>query len=426
LKRTTLLLPIVAAMIAACGSASASPSASTAPTGAGRTTEPTATAVPTPTPTPRSVPEVAWTFKTAGAIWGSAAIRDGVVYIGSNDKNLYAVDAKTGAQKWKFTTAGEVRSTAAFSEGNVIFSSDDGNLYSVAASTGKETWHIDIHNKLTRLPLNDPAINSTFDFDFLTSSPVVSGGLVYVGSSNGDVQAIDVKTGSIEWLFKTGDRVRATPAVAGGIVYIGSWDGYMYALKADTGELVWKYFAGDDVLTPKYLVQPIQSNAYVAGGFVYGASRKTISFKLDAKTGKEIWQLSNGSGNWFESSPVIRNGVFYIGSSAQGNLNAIDAELGYPLTSFVIGTAAWSRPTLDGDTVFIGAENFGAAAQAQAGVYAVKLGDDGAPGEARWHFTTTGPTLEPAGVGGVNSSPLFADHVLYFGGMDGQLYALNV
>src|SRR5258706_16353216 len=45
-----------------------------------------------------------WTFKTDGPIIGSPAVANGVVFIGSIDGNVYAVDQETGKQKWKFKT----------------------------------------------------------------------------------------------------------------------------------------------------------------------------------------------------------------------------------------------------------------------------------------------------------------------------------
>src|ERR1043166_9883634 len=57
-----------------------------------------------PTAGPQHLTGTKWTFKTDGPIIGSPAIADGVVYIGSIDGNLYAVDQETGQQKWKFKT----------------------------------------------------------------------------------------------------------------------------------------------------------------------------------------------------------------------------------------------------------------------------------------------------------------------------------
>lgn len=43
------------------------------------------------------------------------------------------------------------------------------------------------------------------------------------------------------WFFPTGDTVHSSPTVVGGVVYIGSWDGNFYALDAETGLLKWKF-----------------------------------------------------------------------------------------------------------------------------------------------------------------------------------------
>src|ERR1700704_2130316 len=64
----------------------------------------------------RGVPDlhgVKWTFKTGGRVYSSPAVADGVVFVGSADGNLYAVDAAAGTQKWKFTTRGRVVSSPA-------------------------------------------------------------------------------------------------------------------------------------------------------------------------------------------------------------------------------------------------------------------------------------------------------------------------
>ena len=42
-----------------------------------------------------------WKFKTGDAIEGAPAVVGGVVYVGSFDKHLYAIDLATGKEKWK-------------------------------------------------------------------------------------------------------------------------------------------------------------------------------------------------------------------------------------------------------------------------------------------------------------------------------------
>ena len=72
-------------------------------------------------------------------------------------------------------------------------------------------------------------------------------GIVYVGSNDRNVYALEAATGKLVWKYATGDPVVSSPAVADGIVYIGSEDGKVYALGAATGKLVWKYATGGQV-----------------------------------------------------------------------------------------------------------------------------------------------------------------------------------
>jgi outer membrane protein assembly factor BamB len=267
-------------------------------------------------------------------------------------------------------------------------------------------------------------MGSSYDFDFLTSSPVVVDGVVYVGSADGRVYALDAASGSRRWTFQTGDRIRATPALAEGVVYIGSWDGYLYALDAATGALVWRTLLGVDG-SPRYLTLPLQSTAYVGGGVVYCASRKAATFALDAATGSVLWETSNGNGNWLESSPVARGQYVYIGSSLASNLNIYDLSTGEQRAHFNVAVAAWSTPLVTDGVVYIGSEGSPGGADLGGGMWAIDIGASGGQAEPLWFYPVSG-SVEPAAYNGVNSSPQLVDGVLYFGGLDGRLYALAV
>ena len=49
---------------------------------------------------------VKWKFKTQAAVLSSPAVADGLIYFGSSDHSVYAVNAKTGEQVWKTRTGG--------------------------------------------------------------------------------------------------------------------------------------------------------------------------------------------------------------------------------------------------------------------------------------------------------------------------------
>ena len=74
-----------------------------------------------------------WNFTTGDAIWSSPAVADGVVYVGSNDDNVYALDAATSAKLWNYTTGGHVESCPVIDNGTVYVGSDDGNIYAIGS-----------------------------------------------------------------------------------------------------------------------------------------------------------------------------------------------------------------------------------------------------------------------------------------------------
>jgi outer membrane protein assembly factor BamB len=61
------------------------------------------------------------------------------------------------------------------------------------------------------------------------SSPAVANGVVYVGSFDHKVYALDASTGAVDWSTTTGNAVFSSPAVANGVVYVGSFDQKVYA-----------------------------------------------------------------------------------------------------------------------------------------------------------------------------------------------------
>ncbi|HEV7217554.1 MAG TPA: PQQ-binding-like beta-propeller repeat protein, partial [Terriglobales bacterium] len=167
-----------------------------------------------------------WKFHTGGSIFSSLAIANGVVYVGSADHNLYAINLD-GTLKWKFKTKSRVTSSPAVIAGIVYFGSWDGNFYAVDVVTGQLRWQFQTAGErrftATHLHGSQPVTESMPDpFDCYLSSPAVWNESVYFGSGDGNVYSLDAGTGKLKWKFKTGDVVHASPAISDGVLYIGS------------------------------------------------------------------------------------------------------------------------------------------------------------------------------------------------------------
>ena len=152
-----------------------------------------------------------WSFTTGSVVLSSPTVVDGVVYVGSEDNNTYALNATTGAKVWNYTTGGGVDSSTAVVNGVVYVGSDDNNTYALSANNGTKLW-----NYTTGGPVQ--------------SSPAVANGVVYVGSLDNNTYALNATTGAKLWSFTTGGAVWSSPAVVNGVVYVGSADGNVYAI----------------------------------------------------------------------------------------------------------------------------------------------------------------------------------------------------
>lgn len=277
-----------------------------------------------------------WKFETKGWVVSSPAVTAGTVYFESYDSNFYAVDATTGQLKWKFATGGERHYTATHMHylqpaaeampdpwdfylsspsvwnGTVYFGSGDKNVYALDAKSGTLQW---------KFPTGD----------VVHSSPAIADGVLYIGGWDTYLYALDASSGKEKWRFKTGDDPDAhnhvgnqsSPAVVDGVVYFGSRDAYAYAVEAATGKQIWKFSTEGSW---------VNNSPVVHEGTVYfGTSVPGIMHAVDAKTGKVIFDASAGSPVF--ASMALANGTLYLGNFG-GKLTAIDLQTQKPAWVF--------------------------------------------------------------------------------------------
>ena len=390
---------------------------------------------------------VQWRFKTGGPIIASPAIADGVVFIGSSDGVLYAIDQNTGQQKWKAAFTDPISSSPAVANGLVYFLTYDGGFYALDARTGAVKWRFatggerrfeakGIHG-LT--PSNQ---NIADPMDLFLSSPAVVNHRVYFGSSDGHMYALDADTGVLQWSFETGDVVHASPAVLNGVVYIGSWDSYLYALDAETGREKWRFKGGEDPVIHNQV--GFQSSPAVSDGTVFVGCRDGHVYAIDANSGKKKWDYST-SQSWVNGTPAVRDGVVYVGTSDTHRFHALDAKTGRLIFVADAHALVFGSAAVAGDLAYFGALNGRLyAIDAKTGKLAWQFEKDGSKSDPMKVLTADGsidrsvmtPTFfnfldmtiylyKMFSVGAILSSPVVDHGALYFGSADGNLYAIH-
>ncbi|MFD7663701.1 PQQ-binding-like beta-propeller repeat protein [Streptomyces sp. NPDC059788] len=280
-----------------------------------------------------------WAFPADRPVSSNPAVARGVVYFGSDDQHVYAVDARTGKPVWPqpFPTGGSSRSSPAVARGVVYAGSDDGKLYALDVTDGRRRWE-----RPTGAPLG-------------WSSPVLVGDSVYVGigdEKNGrSLQRIDAASGGLRWRrpLDTSAPIWG-PAVARGVVYAGCDDGHLYMVDAADG-------------------------------------RPLRPFRAEGA----VWR------------PTVADGTVYVGSD-DGNLYAVNPGQPRARWAHSIGAPVGSTPLVVGSTVYVGSDD--------GNVYALAVTD----GQERWRADTDGQ---------VRTQPAAAEGTVYISGVDGYLYALR-
>jgi outer membrane protein assembly factor BamB len=220
---------------------------------------------------------------------------------GSDTFNLLAVEKATGKLLWKSPNllpqgiGGDLWSELCLVETSIYFQLD-GKLYGYSQD-GKPLWPA--HTMFT-FPSSPSATMNT-------PAPAFADGLIFVGTLDGRLLAVQSATGVPVWSVQvtTGLNapVQSTPAAAGGLVYVCASDGYCYAFHAATGSLAWKtrvvnlaaYNINFITSYSAFVGAPTVSNGIVylqAGANNYSNTLSDASLiALDAASGKQRWKV---------------------------------------------------------------------------------------------------------------------------------------
>lgn len=157
-----------------------------------------------------------WVYKTGGALNKGVALANDVVYVGSDDHYLHAVDAKSGQGKWAFKAGNAIDTTPLASNGTVYFAANDNIFYAVNASTGTKVWTFKPDgNAVLASGVLDPASGKIYVSALLTP-------YLYV---------LDPATGQQIHRYQAGGKFNTRATVGQGLVYVGGQDHYLYAFK---------------------------------------------------------------------------------------------------------------------------------------------------------------------------------------------------
>jgi outer membrane protein assembly factor BamB len=349
--------------------------------------------------------------------WAGTAFRDGIIYVGTGDGRVVAINSSTKSQQWDYavnsaiyttpivdgdliyvgTYSGKVlafstlarsqnltfpqqrygewewdcpienaKSNAivadlAMSEGALYVASSNGRVYSLDKGTGDENWK----------RKDSPVLAEK-----LWTSPVIQGDTLYVSTFDGHIYALSAGTGALNWSFKSQAGFASSPVIDEDTIFVGSFDRHLYAIEIGSNVSMWK-FPQEKPAGNWFWASPI-----VNEGIVYAGCLDGKFYAIEAKTGKKVWEFDAKSP--IVSSPVLMdNLLILVDESGTVYVFDLSAELGdeaVPLKTISIGAAVRSPFCAQEGLVYIRGEN-----NKNNQLYVVDI----EKGEVSWNFSLT-------------------------------------
>jgi len=318
-----------------------------------------------------------WKFKTDGAVKSSPAIDDGLVFIGSDDGNIYAIDLRTGHRVWAYETGDAVEAAPCVVDGSVFVGSSDTFLYAIDAKSGSLKWKYE----------TDAQILGAANW---TRSPDGQRTWILVGSYDNKLYCLDSANGQVVWTYETDSYINGSPAVGEGKVIFGGCDAMIHVVAVADGSKVTQIDAGSF----------IAASAAIFEGQVYVGNYDNVFLNADIATGEIVWRYTDADYPFFSSPAVGRNVVVFGGRD--NRLHCIGRNDGKVVWTFQTLGEVDSSPVICGDKVVVGSED--------GRLYVIRLSD----GSEVWSYEIGQP---------VTSSPAVAGGIVVVGSDDGYVYA---
>ncbi len=359
-----------------------------------------------------------WGSQSAGG-WAGTTIFDGIIYAGTRDGRVVAINSSTGNLQWDYPilvttpsggfSCGEasaptaIYSTPVVDEGIVYVGTYSGEVLalSILARSQNLTFPQQRYGEWEwKCPVDNAKSNA------IVADLLMKNHAIYVSSSNGRVYSLDQEFGDLNWESKVLDetyrKLWTAPVIGNGALYVSTYDGHVYALSVDTGELLDWSFESEAGFASSPL---IYDSAVFAGSF----DRYLYAVNLSGDI--PMWKFPEvtPAGNWFWASPAISDDIVYAGC-LDGLVYAIEARTGGKLGEFDAGSPIVASPVFVANMLIIIDES--------GNVYVFDL-DTGLTGKAL--------PLKTISIDAAVKSPFCTEGgLVYILGEDNWIYAVDI
>jgi outer membrane protein assembly factor BamB len=261
------------------------------------------------------------------AIKSSPTVAGGKVFFGDEVGVFHCLDAESGELLWKFDTAtgAEIVSSANVIGDRVLFGSWDENLYCLSVADGKEVWKFK-----TGGPVN--------------CTPAVIDNKTFLSGCDGQLRVVNIEDGSEVGSCEMESQTGASPAVVGDRLFVGHMGCQVLGINWRVPEIGWRY-ENRDRQFEYYSSAAATTEMVIVGG------RDKMVHCLDPATGELRWTFPTRGR--VDSSPVIVGTRVFVGSH-DGNVYGLDVATGKEVWRFTAGGKLTASPAVGAERLVIG------------------------------------------------------------------------
>jgi len=245
--------------------------------------------------------------------WSGTIVHDGIVYVGTVDGRVVAVNSSTQSQQWSYSIdpPATIYTTPLVNGDLVYIGTYSGQVYALTIIEGTDRW----------VYPRSGSIGS------IVGSPVIANETIYVSSSDGMLYALDTKYGDFKWKSEPlANKLWTSPTVTGDTLYASTFDGNIYAVSAETGTLLdWAFESEAGFASTPVIYEDI----------IYVGSFDRHLYAVEIGSDTPMWKFpeEKPADNWFWAAPIVNEGIVYAGC-LDGRVYVIDAESGEELWQF--------------------------------------------------------------------------------------------
>lgn len=281
----------------------------------------------------------AWSINTHALIEFPPAVAGGVAYVVNKYGNAKAVRLSDREVLWERNPNPEDSgiptdvTAPVYHRGMVFFADVDGDLIAVDAKSGKRAWK----RKLV---------------GHLESSPMAVGDKLYLGTDKTNLVAVRATDGEVLWQFNSPGAIKASPSFHRGRVFFADYESGVFSLDAESGKLLWRTNTSQ---VPPFGKGGFYSSPAIGFGLVYAARDDGTVYAFDEGSGRVEWSFPTH--NFIYGSPAVAAvpgtpPSVYIGSYDE-HFYALDARSGKQRWRYPVGGPVPGTATVIGRTVYV-------------------------------------------------------------------------